>query len=203
MVKNKYPLPCIEDLFDQLREATGFSKIDLRSRYHQIEIKNEDIPKTSFRTRYGHYEFVVMSFGLTNAPAVFMELMNRVFKECLDSFVIVFIEDILIYSKTDLEHQEHLRKALTILRENKLYVNFSKCKFWLRQVSFLGHVVSKDGILVDPTKIEAVTKWKRSTTIIEIRSFLGFAGYYRRFVQDFARVASPLTQLTKKGVPFV
>ncbi|XP_022933277.1 uncharacterized protein LOC111440356 [Cucurbita moschata] len=132
-----------------------------------------------------------------------MELTNRVFKECLDSFVIVFIEDILIYSKTDLEHQEHLRKALTILRENKLYAKFSKCEFWLRQVSFLGHVVSKDEIFVDPNKIEAVTKWKRPTTITEIRSFLELAGYYRRFVKDFARIATPLTQLTKKGVPFV
>ena len=130
-VKNKYPLPRIEDLFDQLRGATVFSKIDLRSGYHQIKIKNEDIPKTAFRTIYGHYEFVVMSFGLTNAPAVFMELMNRVFKECLDLFVIVFKDDILIYSKMDLEHQERLCKSLTILKENKLYAKFSKCEFWL------------------------------------------------------------------------
>ena len=132
-VKNRYPLPRIEDLFDQLREATVFSKIDLRSGYHQIKIKNEDVPKTVFRTRYGHYEFVVMSFGLTNAPAVFMELMNRVFKEYLDTFVIVFIDDILVYSRTDQEHQTHLRKALTVLRENRLYAKFSKCEFWLRK----------------------------------------------------------------------
>ena len=125
-VKNKYPLHRIEDLFGQLRGAIVFSTIDLRSGYHQIKIKNEDIPKIAFWTRYGHYEFMVMSFGLTNAPAVVMELMNRVFKECLDSFAIVFIDDILIYSKADLEHQKHLRKALTILRENKLYAKFSK-----------------------------------------------------------------------------
>ena len=142
-----------------------------------------------------------MSFGLTNAPTVFMELTNRVFKECLDTFVIVFIDDILIYSKTDEEHQKHLRKGLTIIRENKLYVKFSKCKFWLRQVLFLGLIVSKDGILVDPTKIEAVMKWKRPTTVTEIRSFLGLTGYYRRFVQDFARIVTPLSQLTKKDVP--
>ena len=139
-----------------------------------------------------------MSFGLTNAPAVFIELMNWVFKECLDMFVIVFIDDILIYSKTDLEHEEHLRKVLTTLREHKLYVKFSKCEFWLWQVSFLGHVVSKDEISVDPTKVEAVTKWERPITITEVRSFLELAGYYRRFVQDFAMIALPLIKLTKK-----
>ena len=198
-IKKKYPLPIIEDLFDQLREATVFSKIDLRSGYHQIKINEKDVPKTVFRTRYGHYEFVVMSFGLTNAPAVFMVLMNWVFKECLYMFVIVFIDNILIYLKTDLEHEEHLRKVLTTLREHKLYAKFSKCEFWLRQVAFLGHVVSKDGISVDPTKFEVVTKWEHPTTVMEVRSFLGLAGYYRRFVQDFAKISSPLTRLTKKG----
>ena len=189
-------------MFDQLREATVFSKIDLRSSYHQIRINEKDVRKTAFRTRYGHYECIVMSFGLTNASVVFMELMNRVFKECLDMFVIAFIDDILIYSKTDLEHEEHLRKVLTTLREHKLYAKFSKCEFWLRQVSFLGHVVSKNGIFVDPTKVEAITKWERPTTVTEVRSFLGLAGYYRRFVQDFVKISSPLTKLTKQGVPF-
>ncbi|KAL0562098.1 hypothetical protein IC582_002548 [Cucumis melo] len=202
-VKNRYPLPRIDDLFDQLQGATVFSKIDLRSGYHQLRIKDEDIPKTAFRSRYGHYEFIVMSFGLTNAPAVFMDLMNRVFREFLDTFVIVFIDDILIYSKTEAEHEEHLRMVLQTLRDNKLYAKFSKCEFWLKQVSFLGHVVSKAGVSVDPAKIEAVTGWTRPSTVSEVRSFLGLAGYYRRFVENFSRIATPLTQLTRKGVPFV
>ncbi|KAA0033112.1 ty3-gypsy retrotransposon protein [Cucumis melo var. makuwa] len=158
-VKNKYPMPRIDDLFDQLQEAKVFSKIDLRSGYHQLRIKNSDVPKTTFRSRYGHYEFIVMSFGLTNAPGVFMDLMNIVFRKFLDNFVIVFIDDILIYSKTEAEHKEHLRMVLEILRANKLYAKFSKCEFWLKQVSFLGHVVSNAGVSVDPAKIEAVTSW--------------------------------------------
>ncbi|KAL0553782.1 hypothetical protein IC582_007686 [Cucumis melo] len=202
-VKNRYPLPRIDDLFDQLQGATVFSKIDLRLGYHQLRIKDEDVPKTAFRSRYGHYEFIVMSFGLTNAPAVFMDLMNRVFREFLDTFVIVFIDDILIYSKTEAEHEEHLRLVLQTLRENKLYAKFSKCEFWLKQVSFLGHVVSKAGVSVDPAKIEAVTGWTRPSTVSEVRSFLGLAGYYRRFVENFSRIATPLTQLTRKGAPFV
>ncbi|KAL4023093.1 hypothetical protein IC575_016841 [Cucumis melo] len=202
-VKNRYPLPRIDDLFDQLQGATVFSKIDLRSGYHQLRIKDGDVPKTAFRSRYGHYEFIVMSFGLTNAPAVFMNLMNRVFREFLDTFVIVFIDDILIYSKTEAEHEEHLRIVLQTLRDNKLYAKFSKCEFWLKQVSFLGHVVSKAGVSVDPAKIEAVTGWTRPSTVSEVRSFLGLAGYYRRFVENFSRIATPLTQLTRKGAPFV
>ncbi|KAL0544440.1 hypothetical protein IC582_019555 [Cucumis melo] len=202
-VKNRYPLPRIDDLFDQLQGATVFSKIDLRSGYHQLRIKDEDVPKTAFRSRYGHYEFIVMSFGLTNAPALFMDLMNRVFREFLDTFVIVFIDDILIYSKTEAEHEEHLRMVLQTLRDNKLYAKFSKCEFWLKQVSFLGHVVSKAGVSVDPAKIEAVTGWTRPSTVSEVRSFLGLAGYYRRFVENFSRIATPLTQLIRKGAPFV
>ncbi|TYK21848.1 ty3-gypsy retrotransposon protein [Cucumis melo var. makuwa] len=156
-VKNKYPLPRIDDLFDKLQEPIVFSKIDLRSKYLQLRIKDSDVSKTAFRSRYGHYEFIVKSFGLTNALAVFMDLMNRVFREFLDTFVIVFIDDILIYSKTEAEHEEHLRMVLETLRANKLYAKFSKCEFWLKQVSFLGHVVSKTGVSADPAKIEAVT----------------------------------------------
>ncbi|KAA0063393.1 pol protein [Cucumis melo var. makuwa] len=202
-VKNRYPLPRIDDLFDQLQGATMFSKIDLRSGYPQMRINDGDVPKTAFRSRYGHYEFIVMSFGLTNAPAVFMDLMNIMFREFLDTFVIVFIYDILIYSKTEAEHEEHLRMVLQTLRDNKLYAKFSKCEFWLKQVSFLGHVVSKAGVSVDPAKIEAVTSWTRPSTVSEVRSFLGLAGYYRRFVENFSRIATPLTQLTRKGAPFV
>ena len=201
-IRNKYPLPRIDDLFDQLQGATVFSKIDLRSGYHQLKIKEEDIPKSAFRTRYGHYEFIVMPFGLTNAPAAFMDLMNRVFKEFLDKFVIVFIDDILIYSKTQAEHERHLRTVLQTLRKHQLYAKFSKCEFWLDHVTFLGHVISKEGVMVDPAKIEAVSKWKRPTNASEIRSFLGLAGYYRKFVENFSKLAMPLTTLTRKGKRF-
>ncbi|TYK30962.1 ty3-gypsy retrotransposon protein [Cucumis melo var. makuwa] len=172
----------LQELLDKGFIRPMFSKIDLRSGYHQLRIKDGDVPKTTFRYRYGYYEFITMSFGLTNAPAVFMDLMNRVFREFLDTFVIVFIDDILIYSKTEAKHEEHLRMILQTLRDNKLYAKFSKCEFWLKQVSFLGHVVSKAGVSVDPAKIEAVTSWTRPSTVSEVRSFLGLAGYYRWFV---------------------
>ncbi|GJV75054.1 putative reverse transcriptase domain-containing protein, partial [Tanacetum coccineum] len=155
IVKNRYPLPIIDDLFDQLQGSQFFSKIDLRSGYHQLRVHKDDIPKTAFRTRYGHFEFTVMPFGLTNALAIFMDLMNRVCRPYLDKFVIVFIDDILIYSKTQEEHVEHLRLVLKLLKKEKLYAKFSKCKFWLREVQFLGHVINGNGIHVDPSKIEA------------------------------------------------
>ncbi|GJQ93259.1 putative reverse transcriptase domain-containing protein [Tanacetum coccineum] len=202
-IRNRYPLSRIDDLFDQLQGAKYFSKIDLRSGYHQLRVREQDISKTAFRTRYGHYEFLVMPFGLTNAPAVFMDLMNRIFHEYLDKFVIVFIDDILVYSKSEEEHERHLRIVLEILRQKKLYAKFSKCEFWLQQVAFLGHIVSVDGIIMDPSKVEAITKWPRPTTVTEVRSFLGLAGYYRRFVEGFSRLALPLTQLMRKGEKFV
>ncbi|KAL0546036.1 hypothetical protein IC582_015941 [Cucumis melo] len=166
-VKNHYPLPKIDDLFDQLQGAIVFSKIDLRSGYHQLKIRDSDIPKTAFRSRYGHYEFIVMSFGLINAHVVFIDLMNRVFKDFLDTFVIVFIDDILVYSKTKAEHEEHLHQVLETLRANKLYAKFSKCEFWLKKMSFLGHVVSSEGVFVDQVKIEAVTSWHRPSRVSE------------------------------------
>ena len=156
IVKNKYPLPRIDDLMDQLRGAKVFSKIDLRSKYHQIRVKEEDISKIVFRTRYRHYEFRVMSFGLTNASAVFMDYMNRIFRPYLDKFVVVFIDDILIYSKTKEEHEEQLRVVLEILRDKKLYAKLSKCEFWMEEVKFLGHMVSIGGISMDSSKVEAV-----------------------------------------------
>ncbi|GJV06073.1 putative reverse transcriptase domain-containing protein [Tanacetum coccineum] len=155
-VKNRYPLPRIDDLFDQLQGSSVYSKIDLRSGYHQLRVREEDIPKTAFRTRYGHYEFQVMPFGLTNAPAVFMDLMNRVCKPYLDKFVIVFIDDILIYSKNKQEHEEHLKLILELLKKEQLYAKFSKCEFWIPKVQFLGHVIDSQGIHVDPAKIESV-----------------------------------------------
>src|SRR5688572_26991763 len=201
-IKNKYPIRRIDDLFDQLQGASHFSKIDLRSGYHQLRVREKDIPKTAFRTRYGHFEFVVMSFGLTNAPAVFMDLMNRVFKPYIDMFVVVFIDDSLIYSKGEKEHMGHLRLVLQKLREKQLFAKFSKCEFWLKEVAFLGHVVSGEGIKVDPRKTDAVKNWPRPLSPSDIKSFLGLAGYYRRFVEGFFSIASPMTRLTQKKVKF-
>ncbi|GJR13379.1 putative reverse transcriptase domain-containing protein [Tanacetum coccineum] len=183
-VKNRYPLPRIDDLFDQLQGLQFFSKIYLRSGYHQLRVHEDDILKTAFRTCYGHFEFTVMPFGLTNAPSVFMDLMNRVCRPYLDKFVIVFIDDILIYSKTRDEHVEHLRLVLGLLKKYKLYAKFSKCEFWLREVHFLGYVINGNGIHVDPSKVEAVKNWKAPRTPTEVRSFLGLAGYYRRFIEE-------------------
>ena len=179
-----------------------FSKIDLRSGYWQLRIAETHIPKTAFRTRYGHYEFIVMPFGLTNAPAAFMSLMNKIFQMYLDRFVIVFIDDILIYSETREQHEEHLRTVLQILREKHLYAKFSKCEFWLEEIAFLGHIVSKNGVQPDPSKIAAVKEWEPPKNITEVRSFLGLAGYYRRFVEGFSIIAKPLTNLLKKNVIF-
>ncbi|GJR75546.1 putative reverse transcriptase domain-containing protein [Tanacetum coccineum] len=175
-VKNHYPLPRINDLFDQLQGSSIYSKIDLRSGYHQLRVREKDIPKTAFRTRYGHYEFQVMPFGLTNAPAVFMDLMNRMCKPYLDKFVIVFIDDILIYSCNEKEHEEHLKTILELLKKEEMYSKFSKCKFWINTAS--------------------------PTTPSEIRQFLGLAGYYRRFIEGFSKIAKPMTELTQKNQKF-
>ncbi|GJZ33717.1 putative reverse transcriptase domain-containing protein, partial [Tanacetum coccineum] len=202
-IKNRYPLLRIDDLFDQLQGSSVYSKIDLRSGYHQLRIREEDIPITAFRTRYGHYKFQVMPFGLTNAPAVFMDLMNRVCKPYLDKFVIVFIDDILIYSKNKEEHGEHLKTILNLLRSEKLYAKFLKCDFWLDSVQFLGHVIDSSGVHVDPAKIEAIKNWAAPTTPTEVRQFLGLAGYYRRFIKEFSLISKPLTKLTQKNKPYV
>jgi hypothetical protein len=201
-IKNKYPLPRIDVLFDQLVGAKVFTKIDLRSGYHQIKIRASDIPKTAFSTRYGLYEFLVMSFGLTNAPTYFMYLMNSVFMPELDKFMVVFIDDILVYSKNEAEHTKHLHTVLQRLRDHQLYAKLSKCEFWLKEIKFLGHTISLDGISVDPEKVQEVMDWKPPTTVRQIRSFLGLAGYYRRFIPDFSRIAKPMTELLKKGVKY-
>ncbi|WVZ70210.1 hypothetical protein U9M48_018892 [Paspalum notatum var. saurae] len=178
-IKNKYPLPRIDDLFDQLQGACVFSKIDLRSGYHQLKIRPSDIPKTAFTTKYGLYEYTVMSFGLTNAPAYFMQLMNSVFMDYLDKFVVFFEA-----------------------REHKPYAKFGKCEFWIDEVRFLGHVVSKGGIAVDPSKVSTVTNWKVPEIPKEVRGFLGLAGYYRRFIENFSRIAKPMTSLLEKDAEF-
>ncbi|GKC77812.1 putative reverse transcriptase domain-containing protein [Tanacetum coccineum] len=179
-VKNRYLLPRIDDLFDQLQGSSVYSKIDLRSGYHQLRVRDEDIPKTAFRTRYGHYEFQVMPFGLTNAPAVFMDLMNRVCKPYLDKFVIEIIDNILIYSRNKEEHANHLRIILELLRKEKF-----------------------QGLHVDPTKIKAVKNWASPTTPTEVHQFLGLAGCYRRFIQGFLKIAKPLTKLTQKNKNYI
>ena len=202
-IKNRYPLPRIDDLFDQLRGARVYSKIDLRTCYHQLRVREANIPKTTFRTRYGHFEFTVMPFGLMNAPAAFLGLMNRVFQPYLYQFVVVSIDDILIYSQSEVEHEDHLRIVLQLLRDHQLYAKFSKCEFWLAEVVFLRHVVSTSGVSVDSGKVEAVMSWKRPKSVFEIRSFLGLAGYYRRFIEDFSQLAAPMKRLTRKEVKFI
>jgi RNase H-like domain found in reverse transcriptase/Reverse transcriptase (RNA-dependent DNA polymerase)/Integrase zinc binding domain len=197
-IKNRYPLPRIEDLMDRLGGSCFFTKIDLHSGYHQIRIKEEDVHKTAFRTRYGHYEFLVMPFGLTNAPATFMTLMNDIFREYLDQFVIIYLDDILIYSKTKGEHMQHVNLVLRKLRENRLYGKLSKCEFFKEEVEYLGHYISSQGISVDQQKINAVKTWPIPTNISELRSFLGLASYYRKFVKGFSAIAAPLTQLLHK-----
>jgi len=195
-------LPRIDDLMDQLHRASMFSKIDLRSSYHQILVKAEDVEKTAFRSRYGHYEYVVMPFGVTNASALFMDYMNRIFRPFLDKFVVAFIDDILIYSMTHEEHAEHLRIVFGILKEKQLFAKLSKCDFWMREVQFLGYVISAQGIVVDPAKVEAVIQWKCPKSVTKIRSFVGLACYYMRFIEGFSKIVAPLTQLIRKDQQF-
>jgi hypothetical protein len=201
-IKNKYPLPRIDDLFDQLGGASIFSKIDLRSRYHQVQIKDEDIHKKTFRTRYGHYEFVVVPFGLTNAPVAFMFLVNNVLNKSLDKFVLVFIDDILIYSKNREEHEEHIKLVLQVLRENQLYAKFRKCEFFQKQVHYLGHVIYEEGVVVDPDNIRYIMEWPTPKDVYDIISFMGLIGYYRRFIKGFSKIGFPITALQKKEVKF-
>jgi hypothetical protein len=201
-IKNSYPLPRVDELFDRLQGAKYFSKIDLRSGYHQIRIDPSDVPKTAFRTRYGHFEFLVLPFGLTNAPGTFMHLMHETFREYLDDFVLVFLDDILIYSKTLEEHEVHVRKVLEALRKSKLYAKASKCEFFKTEVEFLGHHVGRNGVRMMEDKVNAVAEWPVPKNVRDVRAFLGTAGYYRKFIKDFSRIAAPITGLTKDLVKF-
>ena len=201
-IKNRYPLPWIDDFFDQLRGAWVYSKIDLHTCYHQLRVREADIPKKAFRRQYGHFKFTVMPFGLTNAPTTFMDLMHRVFQPYLDQFIVVFVDDILIYSKSKEKHEGHLRIVLQLLRDRQLYAKFSKCEFWLTEVKFLGHVISASSVSVDLEKVEAVMNWKRPKLVFEILNFLGLVRYYRRFIEDFSRLTVPMKRLTRKKVKF-
>lgn len=197
-VKNRYPIPRIEDLLDQLRGAKFFSKIDLCSGYHRVKLAEADQPKTAFRTRYGLYEFVVLPFGLTNAPATFMNVMHHTLHPFLDQFCVVYLDDILVYSTNLSEHEKHLNLIFNTLREARLFVSTKKCELGRTTVEFLGHQVSPEGLSVLEEKVKIIQDWPPPTTLTELRSFLGLANYYRRFIEGFSTLAKPLTELLKK-----
>ena len=201
-VKNKYPLPLMDEMFDRVHGAKYFSTIDLRTGFHQIRVAGADVEKTAFRTRYGSFEYLVLPMGLCNAPATFMQLMNDTFRDLLDKTVLVFLDDILIFSKTREEHIQHVREVLTRLRAQKLYGKLSKCSLFQREVQFLGHRIGQDGLAVSQDKVTAVRDWPAPKDVKDVRSFLGLANFYRRFVQNYARLALPLTELTKESVTF-
>jgi len=198
-LKNKFPIPFIYELQDELHGAKYFSKLDLRSGYSQIRVRLEDVQKTAFQTHEGHYEFKVMSFGLTNAPTTFQATMNQLFHPYLRKFVLVFFDDILIYSKTWKEHLKQLEQVLSLLEKNQFYAKLSKCSFGKEEVEYLGHVISQEGVKVDPEKIKAITEWPKPKNISKLRGFLGLTGYYRRFIKNYAHLTTPLSNLLKKN----
>jgi hypothetical protein len=201
-IKNSYPLPRIDELFDRLQGAKIFTKIDLRNGYHQIRIYSADVEKTAFRSRYGHFEFLVLPFGLTNAPATFMQLMHDIFRPLLDRCVLVFIDDILVYSNNMEDHRRHVREVLELLRKNQLYAKASKCELIKSSVEFLGHMIDENGLHMMEDKVEAILKWPPLKSVSEVQSFIGLIGYYRKFIRMFSEIASPLTQLTQQGKSF-
>nr|KYP59330.1 Retrovirus-related Pol polyprotein from transposon 17.6 [Cajanus cajan] len=202
-IKYRHPIPRLDDMLDELHGSSIFSKVDLKSGYHQIRIKEGDEWKTAFKTKFGLYEWLVMPFGLTNAPSTFMRLMNHALRDCIGRFVVVYFDDILIYSQSLSDHVDHLRQVLLVLRDNHLFANVDKCTFCVDNVIFLGFVVSKNGVHVDPEKIKAIQEWPIPTNVSEVRSFHGLASFYRRFVPNFSTLASPLNELVKKDVVFL
>lgn len=199
IIKNRYPIPRIDELIDELHGACFFTKIDLRSGYHQIRMRAEDIEKIAFRCHYGHFEFMVMPFGLTNALATFQSCMNQVFREQLRRFVLIFFDDILVFSKTWEEHSQHLEEVLSILERESLYAKESKCEFGMTELLYLAHIISADGVRVDSEKIRAIVDWPTPTNLTQLQGFFGLCRFYRRFVKGFSQTAAPLTDLTKKG----
>ncbi|KAL2237827.1 UNVERIFIED_CONTAM: Retrovirus-related Pol polyprotein from transposon opus [Sesamum indicum] len=197
-VKNKYPIPLVADCFDRLSRANYFTKIDLRSGYWQVRIKEGDEAKTIVVTRYGAFEFLLMPFGLTKAPATFSTLMNQVLHGFLDEFVVVYLDDIVVYNRTLIEHADHLRQVLTRLREHEVYVKVLKCSFARESINFLGHIVERGRIRMDPKKVQAIEEWRPPSDVHDLRAFLGLASYYQRFVKDYSEIVWPLTNLLKK-----
>jgi hypothetical protein len=201
-VKDKYPLPIVDELLDELHGAAWFTKLDMRSRYHQIRVVPTDEAKTAFRTHHGHWEFRVMPFGLTKAPATFQALMNTIFQPLLRKCVLVFVDDILIYSKTLSEHLEHLNQVFGILHQHKLYLKMYKCSFAQQSLEYLGHIISGQGVSTDPKKAEAIGSWPIPTDAKQLRSFLGLSGYYKKFIKGYGTISRPLTDLLKKSALF-